>query len=120
MTAHDDILADRLNAEPAIFKGCSSSELGVIVGVAAFVWLPVCLLLAGLMGAVTVSVHRGANTTIGLRLPGRRPDMNTALTIDGDAKLRGFERERWEANRLSAAVYQGGSGSREGGVESWK
>ncbi len=54
MTAHDDILADRLNAEPAIFKGCSSSELGVIVGVAALVWLPVSLLLAGLMGAVTM------------------------------------------------------------------
>ena len=49
-----DILADRLNAEPAIFKGCSSSELGVIVGVAAFVWLPVSLVLAGLMGAVTM------------------------------------------------------------------
>ena len=49
-----DILADRLNAEPAIFKGCSSSELGVIVGVAALVWLPVSLVLAGLMGAVTM------------------------------------------------------------------
>ena len=50
----DDILADRLNAEPFIFKGCSSSELGVIVGVAALVWLPVSLVLAGLMGAVTM------------------------------------------------------------------
>ena len=49
-----DILADRLNAEPAIFKGCSSSELGVIVGVAALVWLPVSLVLAGLLGAVTM------------------------------------------------------------------
>ena len=49
-----DILADRLNAEPAIFKGCSSSELGVIVGVAALVWLPVSLILAGLAGAVTM------------------------------------------------------------------
>lgn len=49
-----DILADRLNAEPAIFKGCSSSELGVIVGVAALVWLPISLVLAGLMGAVTM------------------------------------------------------------------
>ena len=39
MTAYDDILADRLNAEPAIFKGCSSSELGVIVGLAALVWI---------------------------------------------------------------------------------
>ena len=50
----DDTLADRLNAEPAIFKGCSSSELGVIVGVASLVWLPVSLVLAGLMGAVTM------------------------------------------------------------------
>lgn len=49
-----DILANRLNAEPAIFKGCSSSELGIIVGVAALIWLPVSLLLAGLMGVVTM------------------------------------------------------------------
>ena len=54
MTDRHDILADRLNAEPAIFKGCSSSELGVIVGVAALVWLPVSLILAGLAGAVTM------------------------------------------------------------------
>ena len=54
MSRRDDILADRLNVEPVIFKGCSSSELGVIVGVAALVWLPVSLLLAGLMGAVTM------------------------------------------------------------------
>jgi conjugative transfer region protein (TIGR03750 family) len=54
MSSRDDILADRLNVEPAIFKGCSSSELGIIVGVAALVWLPVSLLLTGLMGAVTM------------------------------------------------------------------
>ncbi|HFD86801.1 MAG TPA: TIGR03750 family conjugal transfer protein [Gammaproteobacteria bacterium] len=54
MSDRDDILADRLNVEPTIFKGCSSSELGVIVGVAALVWLPISLLLAGLMGAVTM------------------------------------------------------------------
>ena len=41
MSDRHDILADRLNAEPAIFKGCSSSELGVIVVVAALVWMPV-------------------------------------------------------------------------------
>jgi len=34
MAHRGDILADRLNVEPVIFKGCSSSELGVIVGVA--------------------------------------------------------------------------------------
>ena len=54
MSNREDILADRLNAEPAIFKGCSSSELGILVGVAALFWLPVSLLLAGLMGAVTM------------------------------------------------------------------
>ena len=54
MSDRRDILADRLNAEPAIFKGCSSSELGVIVGVAALVWLPLSLILAGLAGAVTM------------------------------------------------------------------
>ena len=54
MSERHDILADRLNAEPAIFKGCSSSELGVIVGVAALVWLPVSLILAWLAGAVTM------------------------------------------------------------------
>lgn len=54
MAERGDILANRLNAEPAIFKGCSSSELGIIVGVAALIWLPVSLLLAWLMGAVTM------------------------------------------------------------------
>jgi conjugative transfer region protein (TIGR03750 family) len=54
MSERDAILADRLNVEPTIFKGCSSSELGIIVGVAALIWLPVSLLLAGLMGAVTM------------------------------------------------------------------
>ena len=54
MSQRDEVLADRLNVEPAIFKGCSSSELGLIVGVAALVWLPASLLLAGLMGAITM------------------------------------------------------------------
>jgi conjugative transfer region protein (TIGR03750 family) len=54
MTNDHDILADRLNAEPAIFKGCSSSELGMIVGLAIVVWLPFSLLLAWLLGAITM------------------------------------------------------------------
>ena len=49
-----EILADRLNAEPAIFKGCSSSELGMIVGLAIMIWLPLSLLLAWLLGAITM------------------------------------------------------------------
>ena len=54
MSEPRDILADRLNTQPAIFKGCSSSELGVMAGVSVGVWLPLGLLLAGLMGAVTM------------------------------------------------------------------
>ena len=54
MSKTQEILADRLNAEPAIFKGCSSSELGMIVGVAILVWLLLSLLLAWLLGAVTM------------------------------------------------------------------
>ncbi len=79
----DDILADRLNAEPAIFKGCSSSELGVIAGVAALVWLPVSLVLAGLMGAVTMGLGLAGVGVVGTvvvtatlfqRLKRNRPD----------------------------------------------
>ncbi|MEZ5483189.1 MAG: TIGR03750 family conjugal transfer protein [Porticoccaceae bacterium] len=54
MSNDHEILADRLNAEPAIFKGCSSSELGMIVGLAIVLWLPLSLLLAWLLGAVTM------------------------------------------------------------------
>jgi len=54
MPDRKEIMADRLNVEPVIFKGCSSSELGIIVGVAVLIWLPLSLVLAGLMGAVTM------------------------------------------------------------------
>jgi conjugative transfer region protein (TIGR03750 family) len=49
-----DVLADRLNAEPTIFRGCSTSELGLIVAVAIAVWLPGSVLLAWLLGAITM------------------------------------------------------------------
>lgn len=51
MAAEHEVLANRLNAEPAIFRGCSSSELGVIVGVSALIWLPASIALAALAGA---------------------------------------------------------------------
>lgn len=50
----EHLLAARLDTEPVIFRGCSSSELGLIVGVSAAVWLPLSLLLAGLLGALTM------------------------------------------------------------------
>ena len=49
-----EILAERLNAEPVIFRGCSASELGVIVALATGLWLPLSLLLAWWGGALTM------------------------------------------------------------------
>jgi len=78
-----DILADRLNAEPAIFKGCSSSELGIIVAVAALFWLPMSLVLAALAGAFTMGFGLAgvavvatviAVATVFQRLKRNRPD----------------------------------------------
>ena len=54
MSHQQEILADRLNAEPVIFKGCSSSELGMIVGISMLIWLPLSLMLAWLLGAITM------------------------------------------------------------------
>ena len=65
MAKQEEILANRVNAEPLIFKGCSSSELAVIVGVAALVWLPVCLLLAGAAGAVTIGFGLAGGAIVG-------------------------------------------------------
>ena len=44
------LLAERLNTEPSIFRGCSSSELGVIVGLAILVWLPLSVVIAWCLG----------------------------------------------------------------------
>ena len=54
MRTRHDILPERLNGEPAIFKGCSSSELGMILLASVTVWLPVSVSLAAAAGAVTM------------------------------------------------------------------
>ena len=56
MSNTSNILADRLNVEPAIFKGCSSSELGVIVALAVAIWLPLSVLLAWVLGAPSMGL----------------------------------------------------------------
>ena len=45
-----DILADRLNNEPPIFRGLSNSELGMILKVGALFWVPTCLIVATILG----------------------------------------------------------------------
>ena len=56
MSAASNIRADRLNVEPTIFKGCSSSELGVIVTLAVIIWLPLSVLLAWALGAPSMGL----------------------------------------------------------------
>ena len=52
----EESVAERLNSEPAIFKGCSTTELMAILLVATAVWVPVCLIGAALFGAITMGL----------------------------------------------------------------
>ena len=54
MTNRREVLPDRMNHAPAIFKGCTSGELGALVGLAILIWLPLSLLIAAALGAVTM------------------------------------------------------------------
>jgi conjugative transfer region protein (TIGR03750 family) len=51
-----DVLADRVDIEPPIFKGCSSSELLAMLVVAVVVWIPVSLLLSLALGKVAYAL----------------------------------------------------------------
>ena len=44
-----------MNVEPAIFRGCSSSELGLIVMLAMLVWLPLSVVVALALGALSMA-----------------------------------------------------------------
>jgi conjugative transfer region protein (TIGR03750 family) len=56
MSDSEDILADRLNNEPPIFRGLSNSELGMVLKVGALFWIPVCLFMAALMGKMLMGM----------------------------------------------------------------
>ena len=49
-----EFLPDRLNDEPAVFKGCSVSELTMLAIIAGVVWLPISLIVAAIFGAITM------------------------------------------------------------------
>ena len=53
-TAENGLLPDRLNSEPAVFKGCSIPELTVLAVVATVFWLPAGLGIAALFRAITM------------------------------------------------------------------
>ena len=65
MDYQDNLLAERLNAEPIIFRGCTFSELGVITILSLLIWLPVSFTLAGLFGAITMGMGMAALGVIG-------------------------------------------------------
>ena len=48
--------ADRLNAEPPIFRGCSYSELTILVIFAIVLWLPLSFWLADLAGRLSMGL----------------------------------------------------------------
>lgn len=50
MSTDTEHLARRLDEEPAVFKGCTSSELLVILIAAAIVWLPLVSIVAIALG----------------------------------------------------------------------
>ena len=54
MADSHEVLADRLNAEPAIFRGCSSTELAVMAAMAIVIWLPLGFGLAWSLDAATM------------------------------------------------------------------
>ena len=54
MADSHEVLADRLNAEPVIFRGCSSTELGVMAMLAIVLWLPLGFALAWSFDAATM------------------------------------------------------------------
>jgi len=54
------VLAERVNAEPAIFRGCASSELGALLAGAVVFWLPAALLLSILAGAPALALGLSA------------------------------------------------------------
>jgi len=51
-----DVLADRVDIEPPIFKGCSSSELLAMLLVAVVVWIPLSLLFGLAIGKLAFAL----------------------------------------------------------------
>ena len=49
-------LARRLDAEPLVFRGCTASELKIILIAATAFWVPLCLVLGGIAGLFTIGL----------------------------------------------------------------
>lgn len=107
----DHVLGARMNAEPPILKGCSSSELLMVAGVATLIWLPIGLLAAFFLGPVTIALAGGlvvGTIYIGAgvfqRIKRGRPDGYYQHWIDGRLHRLGLRRSSFvvpEKGRLA-------------------
>ena len=52
----DHLRADRLNSEPLIFRGCTYTELTVLVVIAVILWLPLSFVLADLASRLSMGL----------------------------------------------------------------
>lgn len=62
---HQNRMAERVNEEPPIFRGCSSSELLGILVLAVIVWLPVGIFLGFVVGAPMMGIGIAAVAVLG-------------------------------------------------------
>lgn len=65
MMEDDDMLADRLNHEPVIFRGYSDSELSVAIKVAGVVCFPTGLVVGFLFGNLAIGLGGALIVVIG-------------------------------------------------------
>lgn len=65
MAAREHPLAERLNDEPVIFRGCSSSELLMLLGMAAAVWIPGGGFLGAALGGASMGLGLSAAGILG-------------------------------------------------------
>lgn len=49
-TPQNETLAGRLNSEPVVFQGCTSSEIVILLIAAVLFWLPLSILVALVVG----------------------------------------------------------------------
>ena len=52
----DEVLAERMNAEPMILRGCTSSELMTLVVIAIAVWIPLSILITWSLNAIAMAM----------------------------------------------------------------
>lgn len=104
MQADEEILADRLNQQPTIFRGCTSQELTTIGWVSAVFWIPFMVLLTGALGnfavgfsigGILIGVTMVVVATVFQRVKRGRPDGYYQQKIDCFLEDKGFRQSHY-------------------------